>query len=57
MGKEFNKKGEVIFAGNYLYNWRIKGKEYNNRILEYEGDFLFDKIWNGAKYDKDGNIL
>ena len=25
--------------------------------MEYEGEYLFDKIRNGVKYDKDGNIL
>ena len=55
--KDYNEKGELIFEGEYLYDWKIKGKEYTNGILEYDGDYLFDKKWNGKKYDKEGNIL
>ena len=43
--------------GQYLYNKRIKGKYYIKGILEYEGEFLFNKKWNGKGYDIYGNIL
>ena len=33
-----------------------KGKEYNKGKLEYKGDFLFDKKWNGKGYNENGNI-
>ena len=34
-----------------------RGKEYNEGILEYEGDYLYDRKWNGKGYDKNGNII
>ena len=37
-------------------NHRIKGKEYLNGKLEFEGDYLFDKKFNGKGYDENGNI-
>jgi len=48
---------ELIFEGEYLYNFKIKGKEFNEGRLEYEGEYSFDKKWNGKGYDKDGNII
>ena len=56
-GKEFNYNNELRFEGIFLYNHRIKGKQYIKGKLEYEGDYLFDKKWNGKGYDEDGNIL
>ena len=47
----------MIFEGEYLYNKRIKGKEYINGKLEYDGEFLYDKKWNGKGYDENGNII
>ena len=34
-----------------------RGKEYNAGTLEYEGDYLYDRKWNGKGYDKNGNII
>ena len=34
---------QLIFEGEYLYNRRIKGKQYIKGRLEYEGEYLFDK--------------
>ena len=48
---------ELIFEGEYLYNFKIKGKEFNEGRLEYEGEYSCDKKWNGKGYDKDGNII
>ena len=28
-----------------------------NGILEYEGEYLYDKIWNGIGYDENHNII
>ena len=56
-GKEFNDKGKVIFEGEYLYNWRRRGKEYIKNKLEYEGEYLFNKKWTGNGYDENGNII
>ena len=49
--------GELIFEGEYLYNWKIKGKEYIKGRLEYEGEYLFNEKWNGNGYDENGNII
>ena len=35
----------------------MKGKEYINEKLVYEGDYLYDKKWNGKGYDKNGNVI
>ena len=40
-----------------LYNYKKKGKEYINNKLEYEGEYLCNKKWNGKGYDKNGNII
>ena len=29
----------------------------DNRILEYEGEYLYEKKWNGKGFDKKGNII
>jgi len=41
-----------IYMEIYIY----KGKEYNDSQLIFEGEYLFNKKWNGKKYDKNGNI-
>ena len=40
----------------YLYNFYLSGKEYNEGRLEYEGDYLYYTKWNGKGYDENGNI-
>ena len=40
-----------------MYDYRLKGKEYINERLEYEGEYLLDKKFNGKGYDENGNIL
>ena len=55
--KEYNKVGQLRFEGEYLNNYRRKGKQYNKGILIFEGDFLFDKVWDGKIYDKNGNVI
>ena len=35
----------------------VKGKEYINDRLEYEGEYLYNKKWNGNGYDENGNII
>ena len=37
--------GKLIFEGEYLYNFKLKGKEYVNEKLEYEGEYLYIKKW------------
>ena len=56
-GKEYDYDGNLIFEGEYLYNYKFKGKEYINGKLVYEGDYFFNKKWNGKGYAKDGNII
>ena len=56
-GKEFDKEGNLIFEGEYLYNFKIKGREYFKGNLEYEGEYLYDKKWNGKGFDENGNIV
>ena len=42
-GKFYTEKGDLIFEGEYLYGQKIKGREFINGILEYEGEFLFNR--------------
>ena len=56
-GKEYNNVGNLIFDGEYLYEYKRKGKAYIKDILEFEGEYLFDKKWNGIGYDEKGNII
>ena len=38
-GKEYNEKGNLIFQGEYLYNYKTKGKEYyNDGKIKYDGE-------------------
>ena len=41
----------------YLYDYKIKGKEYVQGRLEYEGEYHNNKKWNGKGYDENGNII
>ena len=43
--------------GEFLYNYRTKGKGFIKGRLEYEGEYLFNKKWNGKGYDEKGNII
>ena len=54
--KEYYFK-KLKFEGEYLNGYKRKGKIYINGRLEYEGDLLFDKKWNGKGYDENGNII
>ena len=56
-GKEYNDKCDLIFEGEYLYEHKLKGKEYINGRLEFIDKYLFDKKWNGKGYDERGNII
>ena len=50
-GKEYNySDGKLKFEGEYLYDYKLKGKYYINNYLEYEGEFLYNKKWNGKGY-------
>ena len=59
-GKEYNlygRLGRLEFDGEYLYDYKIKGKYYINGILEFEGEFLYNQKWNGKGYDENGIII
>ena len=56
-GIEYDDKGRILFEGEYLNNFRFKGKKYIAGRLEYEGEYLWNKKWNGKGYDEKGNIL
>ena len=57
-GKEFCGD-KIEFEGEFLNGRRNgKGKEYyDNGELKFEGEFLFNKKWNGKGYDKNHNII
>jgi len=43
-GKEYDKKGHLVFEGLYLVSNKIKGKEYySDGKLKYEGEYLFNR--------------
>ena len=56
-GKAYDNYGELKFEGEYLYDYRIRGRGYINNRLEYEGEYLYEKKWNGKGYDKKGNVI
>ena len=56
-GKVYNKDTKLIFEGEFLSNYKLKGKFYVNNKLEYEGEFLYNNKWNGKGYDENGNII
>ena len=46
------------FLNAYIYIIKkIRGKEYHNDKLEYEGEYLFNRKYNGKGYDSKGNII
>ena len=45
------------FEGDFLYSYKLRGIEYINGQLEFEGEYFFDKKWNGKGYDENGNII
>ena len=51
---EFNRK---TFIGKYLYGERIEGEIYIDGNLEYKGEFLYDRKFNGKGYDKNKKII
>ena len=62
-GKEYhydyqNKKNLLIFEGEFLNNYRLKGKEfYKNDKVKFEGEFLFKERLKGKLYDYDGSVV
>ena len=56
-GKEYDLSGILHFEGEYCYMGIKKGKFYIKGKLEFKGEFLNDKKWNGIGYDENGNII
>ena len=55
-GKNYDINGNLLFEGEYLYGFILKGKQYIKGKLEYEGEYLYYNKWNGKGYDENGNI-
>ena len=57
-GKEYFY-GKLIFEGEYSNGLRNgKGKEYyKNSKLKFEGEYLYNKNYNGKGYDENFNII
>ena len=58
---EWKRKRIVEWYIN-IWSWifkcyKLKGQYYRHGKLEYEGEFLYDKKWNGKGYDENGNII
>ena len=56
-GKEYNYEKELLFEGEFYNDYRIRGKRYIKGKLEYEGEYLFNKKWNGKGYDEKGKVI
>ena len=56
-GKEYDLDGNLIYEGEYLYNYRRKGKAYTENRLEFEGEYYFNQKWSGKGYDENGKII
>ena len=56
-GREYYSDGNLFFEGQYLYNFKRKGKEYINGKLDFEGEYIINKKYNGIGYDRNGNNL
>ena len=52
-----NIHGKKIFEGEYLYGYRKKGKAYVNGVLEFKGEYFFEKKWNGVGFDENQNVI
>jgi len=59
-GVEFTIDGQVGFEGEYKEGKKNgKGIDYYDKeknILIFEGEYLNDKIWNGTRFDREGNV-
>ena len=59
-GKEYynNYFYDLLFDGEYLNNYKLKGKEYyKNGKLKFVGEYLFTDKFNGKLYDYNGNVV
>ena len=57
-GKEYNPFDKLLlFEGEYLNDYKIEDKQYLKARSECEGEYLFNKKWNGKGYDAKGKII
>ena len=56
-GKQYDLDGSFAFEGEFLYDNRIKGKEYCKGKLEFEGEYLYNNKYNGKRYDENGKVI
>ena len=56
-GIEYDGDDKEIFVGEYLYGYKIKGQEFINGKIEYEGFYLFNNKWEGKGFDEQGNVI
>ena len=57
MVKEMEREKNIMFDGEYLFNHKIKGKEYIKEKLIYEGEYIYDRKLNGKGYDEINNEM
>ena len=55
-GKEYDKISNLIFECEYLYDFQVYGKYYRYGKLYFEGEFRYNKPWDGKGYDLNGNV-
>ena len=55
--KEYDNKGLIQFDGIYINGHKRSGKSNIKGKLEYEGEYLFDKKFNGKGYDENSNVI
>ena len=57
-GKEFNKKGNLLYIGEFMNGYRYKGKEYNeNGEIIFNGKYAKGFPYNGKLKEYIGNFL
>ena len=60
-GKIFYKDDKYLFEGEYAQGMKIRGKEYINGKLAYEGEYIYDNYedikYNGKGYDENGCLI
>ena len=56
-GKLYNYfNGKLLFKGDFLYGYKVKGKGFIKGIIEYEVEYNYERKWNGKGYDTNHNI-
>ena len=55
-GKEYYNNGQILFEGEYLYDYRFKGMEYSNDKLSDSKETFFDELRDFFTHGGRGNI-